>query len=155
GLQPSEFANIDLDGTLYRHKPSLDIDLGRYRLRTNRLGFRGPEIDLPKPAGTVRVLMLGDSVLYGTGVDEEVTFARRWENELNRHSERRYEVVNTGHPMYDSTQQLALLTSEGLRLQPDLVLLVYVVNDIEPTRDVVEQALLGQAPRAEEELRAP
>lgn len=155
GLPPGDLGKFDLDGTLYRHKPSLDIDLGRYRLRTNRLGFRGPELAVAKPANTVRILMLGDSVLYGTGVDDEVTFARRWERELNGRGDRRYEVVNSGHPMYDTTQQAALLRDEGLRLQPDLVVLVYVVNDVEPTRDVVEQALLGKPARAEEELRAP
>lgn len=142
-LPPARFSAIDLDGTLYRQKPSLDLDLGSYRLRTNRLGFRGPEIEREKPEGTFRILILGDSVCYGTGVNDEVTFVRRWEADLNRRGSRRFEVVNTGHPMYDTNQELAVLKDAGLALQPDLVLLVYVVNDIEPTRDVVEQALLG------------
>ncbi len=132
----------DLDGTLYRHHPSLDVDLGSFRLRTNRLGLRGPEIEPAKPAGTFRILVLGDSVAFGWGVDDDVTFLRRWEAELNgRGDGRRYEVVNTGHPMYDTTQEAALLREEGLALRPDLVLLVYVVNDVEPTREVVQAAL--------------
>src|SRR5690606_28773324 len=142
---PARFGEIDLDGTLYRQRPSLDLDLGSYTLRTNSLGFRGPEISAAKPDGTFRILILGDSVAYGTGVDDEVTFLRRWEAELNASGRGRFEVVNTGHPMYDTNQELALLRDEGLSLQPDLVLLVYVVNDIEPTRDVVEQAQLGKA----------
>ncbi|MCR9246224.1 MAG: SGNH/GDSL hydrolase family protein [bacterium] len=148
---------VDLDGTLYRHKKNLDLDIGSYRLKTNSLGFRGPEIELEKPAGTFRILILGDSVSYGTGVNDEVTFLRRWEVALNEHAKpgQRFEVVNTGHPMYDSVQELAMLKDEGLALDPDLVLLVYVVNDIEPTRDVVEQALLGKAPRPEEQLEDP
>ncbi|MCA8974261.1 MAG: SGNH/GDSL hydrolase family protein [Planctomycetes bacterium] len=154
-LPPARFGEVDLDGTLYRHKPSLDLDLGSYRLRTNRLGFRGPEIEREKPAGTFRIVILGDSVCYGTGVDDEVTFLRRWEAELNAAGGQRYEVVNTGHPMYDTTQELAMLRDEGLALQPDLVILVYVVNDIEPTRDVVERALLGKAPRPDEAIDDP
>ncbi len=156
GLPPARFGDIDLDGTLYRHKPSLDLDLGSYRLRTNQLGFRGPEIAVQKPAGTFRIVVLGDSVAYGTGVNDEVTFLRRWEAELNAAgAAQRFEVVNTGHPMYDSMQELVMLRDEVLALQPDLVLLVYVVNDIEPTRDVVEGALLGRAPDPKEALADP
>lgn len=155
GLPPARLGSVDLDGMLYHHKPSLDIDFGSYRLRTNSLGYRGPEISKPKPAGTFRILVIGDSVAYGTGVNDEVTFLRRWESELNAAGKQRFEVINTGHPMYDSTQELALLRDEGLALQPDLVLLVYVVNDIEPTRDVVESALLGKAPLPGETLPDP
>lgn len=155
-LPPARFGEIDLDGTLYRHLPNLRVDLGSYTLRTNSLGFRGPEIAREKPPGTFRIVVLGDSVSYGTGVDEEVTFLRRWETSLEqRHPGRAFEVVNTGHPMYDTVQELALLRDEALALQPDLVLLVYVVNDVEPTRDVVEQALLGMPPREGEALADP
>lgn len=155
GLPPARLGSVDLDGMLYHHKPSLDIDFGSYRLRTNSLGYRGPEISKQKPAGTFRILVIGDSVAYGTGVDDEVTFLRRWEKELNAAGKQRFEVVNTGHPMYDTVQELALLRDEGLALQPDLVLLVYVVNDIEPTRDVVESALLGKSADPKESLADP
>jgi len=155
GVPKERQGEIDLDGTLFRHKPSLDLDLGSYRLRTNTLGFRGPEIEAVKPAGMFRILVLGDSVAYGLGVDDEVTFLRRWEKELNTEGHGRFEVVNTGHLMYDTVQELALLRDEGLKLQPDLVLLVFIVNDIEPTRDLVEELLLGRPPHPDETLRDP
>lgn len=155
GVPLARRGEIDLDGTLYRHKPNLDVDIGSYRLRTNSLGFRGPEIARQKPAGTFRILVLGDSVPYGVGVNDEVTFLRRWEGELNQRGPGRFEVVNTGHPMYDTNQELALFRDEGLALQPDLVLLIYIVNDIDPTRDVVEQALLGRPADPKEQLADP
>ncbi len=124
--QETPIDQIDLDGSLYRHKPSLDLDLGSFRLTTNSLGFRGPEIAPQKPEGTFRVLVLGDSVAFGWGVNDEVTFLRRFEGELREGTGKPIEVVNTGHPKYDSTQQHALLRDEGLQLQPDLVMLVYV-----------------------------
>jgi hypothetical protein len=140
-------AGLDLDGRLYQHRPGLDLDLGSFRLRTNSLGCRGPEVLRPKPAGVYRIVVLGDSVAFGWGVDDEHTFVRRLETEWNTaHPERRLEVVNTALPMYDSNQELAALRELGLSLQPDLVLLVYVVNDVEPTRDVIEAALTGVAP---------
>lgn len=142
----------DLDGVLYRHKPGLDVDLGSFRLRTNALGLRGPEIAVPKPADTFRILVLGDSVAFGWGVDDEVTFLRRWEAQLNARGDgRRYQVVNTGHLLFDTTQEAALLRDFGLGLQPDAVLLVYVVNDVEPTWEVVAAALGMPVPATAEE----
>ena len=149
---PAEF----LDGHLYRHKPDLDLSLGSFRLRTNSLGCRGPEVAPGKPAGTFRIVLLGDSVAFGWGVNDEVTFARRLESEWNAAAPaRRLEVINTAHPFYDTNQEEAALREVGLPLQPDLVLLVYVVNDIEPTRDVVEELLTGQKPHPEEEVVVP
>lgn len=133
---------LDLDGMLFRQRPGLDLDLGSHRLRTNALGLRGPEIALPKPPDHYRVLMVGDSVVYGWGVDDEDTFVRRLEVEWNgRDDARTYEILNAGHLVYDTVQQLALLRELGPVVQPDLVVLVYVVNDVEPTRDLVEDHL--------------
>ena len=41
---------------------------GVMEVRTNALGFRGPEVRLQKSPGTKRILGLGDSVAFGTGV---------------------------------------------------------------------------------------
>jgi len=145
-----------LDGHLYRHKPNLDLSLGSFRLRTNSLGCRGPEVAPEKPPGTFRIVLLGDSVAFGWGVDDAVTFARRLETGWNAASPaRRLEVINTAHPMYDTNQEEAALREVGLPLQADLVLLVYVVNDIEPTRDVVEELLTSKKPHPEEEVAIP
>lgn len=149
-------AELDLDGRLYQHKPNLDLSIGSFRLRTNSRGCRGPEVAVPKPADVFRIVLLGDSVAFGWGVDDEVTFARRLETEWNAQTRgKRLEVVNTGHPMYDTNQEEATLREVGLALQPDLVLLVYVVNDIEPTRDVVELTLSGKDPHPEEAVVVP
>jgi lysophospholipase L1-like esterase len=153
GVPPDQLdSKVDLDGTLFRHKPGLTLDLGSFVLRTNTLGFRGPEVAAAKGGDVFRVLVLGDSVAFGWGVDDAVTFVRRFEREQPLAGGKRLEVVNTGHLVYDTMQQLALLRDEGMRLQPDLVLLVYVVNDIEPTRDVVEESLLGKPPDPAEAL---
>ena len=144
-------ASIDLDGRLFRHKENLDLDLGSFRMRTNAIGFRGPEIGAKRDGGPFRVLVLGDSVAFGWGVDESVTFLRRFEADWNTaHPSNPIEVCNAGHLVYDTVQQLALLKEQGPSLAPDLVLLVYVVNDIEPSRDIVEENLLGKRPDADE-----
>ncbi|KKW38861.1 MAG: hypothetical protein UY85_C0021G0011 [Candidatus Peribacteria bacterium GW2011_GWB1_54_5] len=47
---------------------------------TNSYGFRGKEIPLEKPANTVRVLVVGDSVSFGHGVNDNQIFPISWSN---------------------------------------------------------------------------
>jgi len=146
-----------MDGILFVHKPKLDVSIGSFDLQTNSLGLRGPEVATPKPADTFRVLMLGDSVTFGWGVDDEVTFARRLQTTWNKGMPKtRLEVVNTGLPKYDTNQAAAMLRKIGLALQPDLVVLTYVTNDLtEPTRDTIFQLLTGEHPHPEEQVTIP
>jgi lysophospholipase L1-like esterase len=149
-------AGLDLDGRLFWHKRGIDVAIGDFRVRTNAFGCRGPEIGEAKPDGVRRILMLGDSVAFGWGVDDDVTFVRRLEREWNdEHPDRRIEVVNSAVPKYDSNQEEATLRELGARLDPDLVLLVYVVNDIDPTRDLCELLLTGEVAHPEEQIAIP
>ncbi|MCU0862661.1 MAG: SGNH/GDSL hydrolase family protein [Planctomycetes bacterium] len=141
---PGTPGGLDLDGRLFELKPDLDVSIGSFRLRTNAQGARGPALALPKPDDVFRIVVLGDSVAFGWGVDDEVTFLRRLEQEWRPASGgKRLEVVNLGLPHYDTHQELASLRETGLPLQPDLVLLIYVVNDIQPTRDLIAGLLTG------------
>lgn len=139
--------SLDLDGTLFVQIPDKKLDLGAFEIRSNALGFRSPDVGLPKPENVYRILLLGDSVAFGWGVDEEITFVRRWEGELNaRDDGLRYEVVNTSLPLYDSMQQAAIFDQFVGVLDPDAVVLVYVVNDIDPTRHLAEEFLGTRSP---------
>jgi lysophospholipase L1-like esterase len=99
----------------------------------NRLGLRERELAVPKPSGTVRVLGVGDSVTFGYGVRLEETYLKRLEGRLQEASRGgvRYEVVNAGveecglDAYYHAVRTLAPL------LQPDLVLVGIVLNDIQ------------------------
>ena len=60
----------------YALKPSWSSPRNRKKSAShNRLGFRGPEIEIPKPAGTFRVLCLGGSSTYGAAPTEERFFS--------------------------------------------------------------------------------
>jgi lysophospholipase L1-like esterase len=95
-------------------------------VRTNALGLRGPEIAPSPPEGVRRVLCLGDSYTFGTGVEETETIPARLDTILGEG----VEVVNLGIEganAYDSEARLRFI---GLDLHPDLVVLFYLFNDV-------------------------
>lgn len=104
----------------------------------NSHGLRGPETTYDKPAGTTRILNLGDSVAMGWGVREEETYGRRLEQALNEetanirlYGNQNVEVINAGVPGWNPANELAYLQAEGLSYEPDLILLdLTLVNDI-------------------------
>jgi hypothetical protein len=118
-------------GVDYRGGP----DAGQVRI--NALGFRGPEV-APAPApGRRRVLLLGDSFVFGVGVDDGSVVTARLEELLGEG----HEVVNLGVSGYSTDQQLLLFEETGRGLRPDLVLLVMADNDfLANTQDFVYRA---------------
>jgi hypothetical protein len=82
-----------------------------------------------KPEGVKRVLVFGDSFVFGLGVDEENLFTTHLEQFLDRSTERRHQVLNMGVSGYSTDQQLILLEELGLKLAPDVVVLVMCDND--------------------------
>lgn len=100
-------------------------------VKFNTQGLRGPEVAIPKPPGTFRVLVLGDSVVEGAQVPEEATMAARLRGELAPLAAgQRVETVNAGVAGFGTGQQLLFLEREGLAYQPDLIVLVFTIaND--------------------------
>jgi hypothetical protein len=100
-------------------------------VKFNTQGLRGPEVSIPKPAGTFRALVLGDSVVEGAQVAEDATMAGRLRTELAMLAGgRRVETVNAGVAGFGTGQQLLFLEREGLAYQPDLIVLVFTIaND--------------------------
>ena len=63
----------------------------------NAFGMRAPDYPAEKPAGALRVLMLGDSTLFGGSyVDQDDLYARRVEQALRRRTGREVQVLNMG-----------------------------------------------------------
>jgi lysophospholipase L1-like esterase len=104
---------------------------GMLTYRTNALGWRSSPLQREKRPGRFRLLGLGDSVTFGTGVREQHLFLSRLRDALETEAPGRYEVWNLGVMGYNTTHEVALLRHAGLDLDPDLVVLFYVLNDAE------------------------
>ena len=114
----------------------------------NRLGLRDHEIAVPKPAGTVRILGVGDSVTFGYGVRLEQTFLKVLEGRLNaRAGSTRYEVVNAGVEECGLDGYHEILRALAPTLEPDLVLIAVVLNDIQRYDDPAHRPRLAGAAR--------
>jgi lysophospholipase L1-like esterase len=109
---------------------------------TNSRGFRGGETDIPKPQGRLRLVVIGDSVAFGMGVNDADTFSQQLEQLLRaRYPEREIDVVNLGVPGYATRQEVALLERNLSLLQPDIVLVGFYENDLPDTID--DKAVTG------------
>jgi hypothetical protein len=116
----------------YRLQPGLDGNFNHAHYQVNSLGFRGPEIPIEKPPGEFRIMWLGDSLVFGIGVNNDQTMAADLEKIANSRSAGvHYRVLNMGVPSYNTEQELIQFETLGLRLQPDAVMLLFAANDIE------------------------
>src|SRR5690606_23089577 len=112
-----------VEGLEYEHVRNRVVEAG-VRYRFDARGLRGPGVADPKPSGTLRVVVLGDSVTLGWGVEEEETFCVRVAGALASRRGGAVEVVNAGVVGYDTVQEERWFAAHGLSLEPDLVLLV-------------------------------
>ena len=126
---------------LYEMRPGIDDEIGyeHVRITINGLGFRAASDPVvPKPPGTWRAIVLGDSFTFSGKVPIEKTFAAQLEAMLGTgDTSRRYEVLNFGVPGYKSAQQLAFLREKGLPLAPDVVIVDLTLNAAAPPVQLV------------------
>lgn len=117
---------------VYEHRPGLRfIDESGNVFTINDAGFRGPGHAPPKEAGTVRIVGLGDSYMYGNGVTDDEVFLQRLSVKLNhKYGDRNWEVVNTAVGGYNTVMEVETLKEKGLRYEPDIVLILFVGNDL-------------------------
>ena len=102
-----------------------DKETQPYFVATNSKGLRDVEHSYDKPPGIFRIVVIGDSFVFGAGGVEP---SRRFTDILQA-STRNTEVINMGVPAYGTDQEYSYLASEGFKYHPDLVLLCAYYND--------------------------
>jgi hypothetical protein len=92
----------------------------------NDRGYRGRPHPEARTQGTTRVVMLGDSITFGSRVRDHEPFAALVEIRSPHR-----EVVNLAVEGYGTDQELRQLQTVGLRYHPDVVVLNFAVtNDV-------------------------
>ena len=112
-------------------KPNQDGVFRSAVYRTNSYGFPGPERTIQKPAGTRRLVLIGDSFTQGSGVPYEDTYGARLEEALNAEDHGRWEVLNLGVPGFNIQHSVDRYKRDGRRFAPDILVYGFTLNDIE------------------------
>ena len=126
---------------VYELRPNLDsVRFLGQPLSTNSMGFRGKPIPEKDPR-SVRIVGIGDSVMFGWGVRDEQTYLSILAAKLNtKFPQNVWEVINTAVPGYNTAMEIETLKAKGLRLKPDVVIINYVNNDTNLPNFISERA---------------
>jgi|GEM_PF-4073754 len=119
-LVPASFAPFTGDAT---RQP-------RSSIHVNRLGARSPEPEPPSP-DRMRIVVLGDGLVFGHGVDDDETLSARIGDELGLRGHAN-DVLSFGVPGLSPAQSVAAFEQRLPKLQADLVLLVVSPDDLDP-----------------------
>jgi len=112
----------------------IPVDAERRRsIKTNSIGFRGPEIETKKPEGTFRILVFGDSSSFGWGVNDEESWSALLAETLSADlPNKKIEVGNFAIPGDSSAYGRLLFEHFAPQYESDLVILGFGANDAKP-----------------------
>jgi lysophospholipase L1-like esterase len=94
-------------------------------IKINSHGLRDHEYSYEKEEDTFRILVLGDSIEFGLGAKMEDGYTKVLENQLNALANKKYkviEIINAGHPLFNTLDRYNYLRLYGLKYSPDLLI---------------------------------
>lgn len=103
----------------------------RTEWRSNAQGLRAERDYGPKPAGTRRIVVVGDSFTVGDQVPYADTIPAVIERELARRiDDAPIEVLNAGFPGYSTANEARWIAKFAKALEPDVVIVCMTPNDL-------------------------
>jgi lysophospholipase L1-like esterase len=97
----------------------------------NSLGYRNEEFQIPKPDGVYRIVAMGNSTSYGTGMARKFAYPAQLQKILrNDYGYTNVEVLNAGIAAGTSWHGVVDFAFRILEVQPDLVILYYGNTDV-------------------------
>lgn len=110
-----------------------------YLISSNNQGMREKDIDLPKPAGRTRVVLLGDSLVFGLGIQAEDRVGVLLERHLRERTgvaDADIEVLHIGIGSWNILAESAYLRRQMGLMLPDLVIHLTTSNDLDDLEGV-------------------
>lgn len=131
-------------------RPGVRTQGKRVEYRLNNLGFRSGRSMLPREGDRgYRIVLLGDSHVYGLGVPEGDRLEAQLEAYLGdllpREQFRDLEIFSLALPSWNLIQEATFLRSRLGQFRPDLILMLACGNDLEPASGVTGSGRLTRA----------
>ena len=119
----------NMRGVQTRHSSPGDYTVG---ITTNTSGMRnaGRDYLVARTSGVGRIALLGDSFVFGFGVEDEEVVSARLEDLLNGGGRRCCEVLNFGVPGFGQAEELLTYWNKVRSFAPDAVVVFYFENDL-------------------------
>ena len=115
-------------------KQSASVEHGGVLWRTNAEGMRDRWYEKRKMTGSFRIVLVGDSISAGWGVNVEDRFEslleRAWDKRVKKSSGRSVEIVNCAVPGHSPSQRWYHFTQLGWQMHPDLVMCESTAADV-------------------------
>ena len=118
GFAPYDVVRIENPDT---HKVTYDS--------VNNHGWRDRDRTYNNKGKSFRVVVLGDSEVFGYIVPKEKTFTYLLEERFKKDG-KNVEVINIAYSGWSTSQQLEALEKDALKYNPDLVVINFVGNDL-------------------------
>jgi hypothetical protein len=130
GIQDS-FIDADVSKVLQPNVPERTV--GGVAVSSNRFGMREVDYSLPRDNEGLRVVLLGDSFVFGHGVEADERFGvklRRLLMTLNPHLDE-VECLHLAISSWNIVSECSFVRRQLGLLRPDLVVQVLTLNDLE------------------------
>ena len=102
----------------------------KYGEKSNRAGFRGPDIERAKPKDVFRIFLVGGSTTYDGAHGQGKYSGDFILDELEKNClDKNFELVNCALLGYNSMQSLILTVSDLVDYTPDVIVFMHSVND--------------------------
>jgi lysophospholipase L1-like esterase len=109
----------------WRFIPNSRFQQGKIVNQYNSMGFRGEDHAVGRPLGIMRIVVIGDSVTEGYGVEWHEVFGSVVQARLGTSRE----VISLGMGGLNAPQAVHVLEQRGLQFSPDYVVVNFVLND--------------------------
>ena len=97
----------------------------------NSQGLRGPEFVMNKPNDVYRIIAVGGSTTFGSGVEDSFSWPALLQKSLNDlETSKRIEVLNAGVSAATSLQNINHINQKLINFSPDLIILYEGTNDM-------------------------
>ncbi len=98
------------------------------KININSKGLRDYEHEYTKKNGTLRIMILGPSIVFGPGLSYDEIFTALLEKRLNE--TRNVEVIKAGFGGYSWDQEKKYYYAEGYKYNPDILIVATVLHDL-------------------------